>query len=302
MIGIGVGRQGGEEMEWLKNIGAAIDYIEENLDKELSYETAAGIACCSPHYFQRIFSYIFGISLAEYVRRRKMTQAAFELQRTDSKVMDIALKYGYSSPTSFNRAFQSVHGVTPASAKSKGCSLSAYPPMSFSVKVTGGSSIPYHIEEKESLRMVGIKMPLVEDMEENMHKIPLFWKQAFHRNQIAELESLCNGRPCGILGVSVYGSAENFYYYIGAASDAPVPEGMSEYRIPEATRVVFENNGSLKEDVQGIFRRFMTEFLPFSGYDYAGLPDIEVYPFSADKLMRGHSEVWIAIKKAKENE
>ena len=93
-------------MEWLKKLGAAIDYIEDNLDKEISYDEAARIACCSPYYFQRVFSYVSGVSLAEYIRRRKMTQAAFELQRTDSRVIDVALKYGYSSPTSFNRAFQ----------------------------------------------------------------------------------------------------------------------------------------------------------------------------------------------------
>ena len=103
--------RGGKEMEWLKRLGAAIDYIEENLDKEISYDEAAHIACCSTYYFQRIFSYVSGVSLSEYIRRRKMTQAAFELQRTDNKVIDVAHKYGYSSPTSFNRAFQSVHGM-----------------------------------------------------------------------------------------------------------------------------------------------------------------------------------------------
>ena len=109
-------------MEWLKRLGAAIDYIEENLDKEISYDEAAHIACCSTYYFQRIFSYVSGVSLSEYIRRRKMTQAAFELQRTDNKVIDVAHKYGYSSPTSFNRAFQSVHGIAPIAAKSMECS------------------------------------------------------------------------------------------------------------------------------------------------------------------------------------
>ena len=59
-----------------------------------------------------MFSYVAGISLAEYIRKRRMSQAAFELQRTDRKVIDIALKYGYNSPTSFNRAFQNVHGLS----------------------------------------------------------------------------------------------------------------------------------------------------------------------------------------------
>ena len=93
-----------------------------------------------------------GVSLSEYIRRRRMSQAAFELQRTDEKVLDVALKYGYTSPTSFNRAFQSVHGITPAAAKSKGTTLNAYLPINFSVKVTEGNAIPYRIAETEAIR------------------------------------------------------------------------------------------------------------------------------------------------------
>ena len=110
-------------MEWLKKLGAAVAYIENNLDGEISYDEAARIACCSPYYFQRVFSYVSGVSLAEYIRRRKMTQAAFDLQRTDSMVLDVALKYGYSSPTSFNRAFQKVHGIAPTAARTAGSIL-----------------------------------------------------------------------------------------------------------------------------------------------------------------------------------
>ena len=112
-------------MDWLFKLSNAIDYIEANLDSEISYDEAAKIACCSTYYFQRMFTYIAGIPLSEYIRRRRMTQAAFELQRTDKRVLDIALKYGYNSPTSFNRAFQNIHGIAPAAAKNIGCNLNA---------------------------------------------------------------------------------------------------------------------------------------------------------------------------------
>ena len=74
-------------MEWLKNLSNAIEYIESHLDTEISYEEAARIAYCSTFYFQRLFSYVAGISLSEYIRKRRMSQAAFELQRTDKKVL-----------------------------------------------------------------------------------------------------------------------------------------------------------------------------------------------------------------------
>lgn len=146
-------------MEWLKKLGEAIDYIEDNLDKEISYDEAARIACCSSYYFQRVFSYVSGVSLAEYIRRRKMTQAAFELQRADSRVIDVALKYGYSSPTSFNRAFQNVHGITPTAAKLEGNILQAYPSIRFKIEITGESAIAYRIAQKPPLRIVGIRIP-----------------------------------------------------------------------------------------------------------------------------------------------
>ena len=86
-------------MEWLMKLSNAIDYIEANLDNEISYDEVAKIACCSTYYFQRIFTYVTGISLSEYIRRRRMTQAAFELQGSNQRVLDIALKYGYKTYT-----------------------------------------------------------------------------------------------------------------------------------------------------------------------------------------------------------
>lgn len=288
-------------MEWLKKLSSAIEYIENNLDNEISYDEAAKIACCSSYYFQRMFTYVAGISLSEYIRHRRMTQAAFELQSTDTKVLDVALKYGYTSPTSFNRAFQSVHGITPSSAKSQGNVLHAYPPIKFSVKVTGGDAMPYRIEEKESMRIVGIRIPLTEDMEENQKLVPPFWNRALQDNRFIKICELSNQIPGVVLGVTVYQNPDEIYYYIAAATDQPVPAGMFEYEIPAATWVIFESDGHFKESIQNIFRRFLTEWLPFSGYTYAELPDIEVYPISQERPQKGHSEVWIAIKKEKEN-
>lgn len=79
-------------MEWLKNLSDVIDYVEKHLDDEISYDEAARIACCSTYYFQRMFSYVAGISPSEYIRKRRMSQAAFELQRTNLRVLD------YSGP------------------------------------------------------------------------------------------------------------------------------------------------------------------------------------------------------------
>lgn len=289
-------------MKWLENLSNAIEYIESNLDKDISIDAAAQIACCSAYYFQRVFTYVAGISLSEYIRRRRMSQAAFELQKSDKKVLDIALKYGYSSPTAFNRALQSVHGITPVAAKNMGSVLNAYPPIRFSVKITGGTAMSYRITEKAAMRIVGIRIPLVADMEENQKVVPEFWKKALENNYLPKIIELTNQEPGGILGVTVYENPQEIFYYIAASTTEAIPQNMFEYEIPASTWVIFENDGRFKEDVQNVFKRFYTEWLPFSGYEYAGLPDLEVYPVMPGKPLNGHSEVWIGIKKEKKED
>lgn len=293
-------RPGGISMEWMQNLKMAIDYIEDNLEGEISYEKAAQISGCSVHYFQRIFTGVTGISLSEYIRRRRMTQAGLELQADQCKVIDVALKYGYTSPTAFNRAFQMIHGITPAAAKKSGSRLNAYPPIKFKVSVSGEEALRYRIEEKKAMRLIGITTPLVEDMTLNQINVPHFWQTVIDSDAYDKIHNLSMGEPSGIIGCSVYQHHDDFYYAIAAASSQAVPEGMQEIIIPKATWVIFECCVPYKDSVQKIFQRFVSEWLPFSGYRYAMLPDLEIYPFYEDYEQSSVSEVWIAIEKERE--
>lgn len=293
-------RPGGISMEWMQNLKMAIDYIEDNLEGEISYEKAAQISGCSVHYFQRIFTGVTGISLSEYIRRRRMTQAGLELQADQCKVIDVALKYGYTSPTAFNRAFQMIHGITPATAKKSGSRLNAYPPIKFKVSVSGEEALRYRIEEKKAMRLIGITTPLVEDMTLNQINVPHFWQTVIDSDAYDKIHNLSMGEPSGIIGCSVYRHHDDFYYAIAAASSQAVPEGMQEIIIPKATWVIFECCVPYKDSVQKIFQRFVSEWLPFSGYRYAMLPDLEIYPFYEDYEQSTMSEVWIAIEKERE--
>lgn len=94
-------------MDWLSKMNSAIDYIEDNLTDEINLNMVCMKACCSSYNFQRMFSFITDITLAEYIRRRRLTAAALELQNSNQRIIDIAVKYGYDSATSFARAFNS---------------------------------------------------------------------------------------------------------------------------------------------------------------------------------------------------
>ena len=118
-------------MKWVERLNEAIGYMEEHLTDEIDYEQLGRIACCSSYHFQRMFTYMAGIPLSEYIRRRKMSLAAVDLQGSDMKIVDVAEKYGYHSPTAFNRAFQSVHGIAPSAVKSEGVPVKSYPPVTY---------------------------------------------------------------------------------------------------------------------------------------------------------------------------
>jgi len=136
-------------------MGLALAYVEDNLTSEINQDVLARIACCSAYNFYRMFSFITDISLTEYIRRRRLTLAAIELQNGDVKVIDLALKYGYDSPVSFTRAFQALHGVTPTEARAGGVTLKAYPRISFQISIKGEKEMDYRIENKEAFQVFG---------------------------------------------------------------------------------------------------------------------------------------------------
>lgn len=118
------------EMDLINELNEAIEFIEEHLEDELNLEDIAKHSSYSAYHFQRFFNYISGIPLSEYIRRRRLSRAAFELQNGE-KVIDVALKYGYMSADSFTRAFTKQHGITPRECKKETISMELYPPMKF---------------------------------------------------------------------------------------------------------------------------------------------------------------------------
>lgn len=281
-------------MEWIERLNQSVDYLEKHLDDKIEVEVAARIACCSTYHFQRMFSYIAGVPLSEYIRRRRMTAAAFDLTNGE-KVTDVALKYGYESPTSFNRAFQSVHGMPPSAAQKQGVTLKAFPRISFHMTIKGDAQMEYRIENKEAFRIVGVKEPLVSEMEENFKIVPKMWNKVGASGALQRMMPLMDSNPMGVLGVSSCQNEDEWDYYIAVASTQDCPEGMSEYQVPAATWAVFPGNGPMPGAIQEIQKRALLEWLPGSGYEYANAPDVELY-LNADPV-NAQFEVWVPVVK-----
>ena len=141
-------------MDWLQGMNHVARYIEENLTTPIPHENLARIVGCSAYEFSRIFSFIAGVSVSEYIRRRRLTQAVYDMQRGE-KVIDTALKYCYESPTTFTRAFKELHGMTPTEARHPGISFASYMPISFTLSIKGADSMNFRIEKRDSFNLVG---------------------------------------------------------------------------------------------------------------------------------------------------
>lgn len=282
-------------MEWLEKLNQSLNYIEENLQGKISYEVAAKIACCSTYHYQRMFTYISGVPLSEYIRRRRMTLAAFDLQHGD-KVLTVALRYGYESPTSFSRAFQTIHKVTPSGAQKGARGLKAFPRIRFNVTIKGDVEMDYRIEKKGPFKVVGVKTELTKDMEQNYAKIPKFWEKAHKDGAVDTLCTLMNQPLKALLGISVcLDTLENWSYYIATPSDKSAPEGFETLTIPETNWAIFKGAGPMPTAFQALAKSITTEWLPNSGYVYGHGYDIELYLNGDPK--NTEFEIWIPVEK-----
>ncbi len=280
-------------MEWMERLNDAIRYIEDHLTDEIDYAQLGKIACCSSYHFQRMFTYMAGFPLSEYIRKRKMSLAAVDLQDRDRKIIDIAAKYGYQSPTAFNRAFQSVHGIAPSAVKNEGVTIKSFPSITFKITVKGVEEMNYRIETKEAFRIVGVSVPLQKDIEQNFAVIPSKWQEISSNGTLQQLTRMMDTPPMGVLGVSICNDTEPWRYFI-AVSSSRETDSFEQYTIPAATWAIFSGEGS-GQSIQDLERRIVTEWLPASGYEYGNAPDVEVY-LNPDPLNTQY-EVWIPVIK-----
>ncbi|GCF93094.1 AraC family transcriptional regulator [Enterococcus florum] len=281
-------------MNALEQMTKAIDYIEENLDGEIDEKEIARIALCSSYHFKRMFLFLIGMPLSEYIRRRRLTLAALDLQTTDAKVIDIAVKYGYSSADAFSRAFQAMHQVTPSHARKKGVRLKIQPHVSFTLSLRGVLEMKYRIVEKEAFSVVGIKerFSYVDNLGASVGQM---WGSVTEEI-MGKLRSLARADPGGLVGAYSEMYEDNTTdYYIGVITTEECPEGFVKLAIEAQTWAVFEIEGPLPQAMSDVWGRIFSEFFPTTGYEHTPAPEIEWYSAGDMSSERYESEIWIPV-------
>lgn len=292
-------------MDWLDRMNRAMDYIEENLTEGVDFSSAAQMACCSTYHFQRMFSFITNVPLSEYIRRRRLTMAAFELQNTNMKVIDLALRYGYESPEAFSRAFSKLHGVTPMTARDRGVSLKAYPRMSFHISIKGDAEMNYRIEEKDAFEVFGLELQTNVIDGQCYKDIPAFWESCAKDGRDVALAKAAAKKPNELLDAGVtydHNPNGNMKYLIGCIKHPDANStGYTVLNIPKQTWAVFSvvwdyHEPADNSDLHKTWQRIYSEWFPTANYEHADC-DFDMELYYGDRDSNYGVEIWIPIVK-----
>lgn len=253
-------------MDILDKLNAAIRYIEENLCAEFKIDVAAKKACLSTDSFLRFFSYITGMTLNEYIRRRKLTVAARDIGDKKQYIVDIAIKYGYDSAAAFSRAFLKQHGMTPSEFRKKGGSLKIYPPASFHIAVKGAKEMDFRIVELDEMKVYGVSRKYAGQGYRNREELRhIMWSEEWDDVP----GKLCDGR-WNQPGNTTYdgewfGIWDNGGYMIARKSKN---DDLEEYIIPAGKYAAFmtERGGNAWEELPKLSELIYESWLPDSEY------------------------------------
>ncbi|MGW4510343.1 AraC family transcriptional regulator [Streptomyces sp. NPDC004436] len=285
----------------LERLNQAMEHIESRLDQRIEAADLARIAVTSEYHFRRLFSALAGMPLSEYVRRRRLTVAGAEVLAGERTLLEIAVRYGYTSGEAFARAFRAMHGVGPGEVRRAGARLQSQPRMSFRLVVEGSSSMQYRIVEKDAFRVVGLRarVPLVH---EGMNPAIASFIRGIDPETVRRVESLSDQDPQGILSASdkLDGSraeGTELDYYHGVVTGAEAPEDLDALAVPAGTWAVFESSGAFPQTLQYMWRDVFTQWFPSNPYRSRPGPEILRTRLSADGA-QADAELWIPVERS----
>ncbi len=278
-----------------------IDYIENHLTDELPLESISEYAGVSDFHFRKIFFYLSGLTLSEYIKNRRLSEANKDLLNGE-KVTDVAFKYGYQSVDGFTRAFKKWSGFLPSDVIKTGISKS-FPKLSFVITVKGGTSMEYKIEDKPAFNLVGVSKRVPMQFEGVNNEIVKL-AQSITEEQKAEMHALQNIEPYEIVNASYHADANflkeegDLTHLIGVlTTDNQVSDRLDKVPVKACTWAIFPNEGPFPSTLQETMAKTYSEWLPSSDYEVINVPSFSFTKMDKDKEGYAYSEVWIPVRK-----
>ena len=267
-----------------------MDYLEEQLTGEVDMKRFQQLSGYSYPLFSRIFSIMADMTLAEYLRNRRLSEAVTDLRGSTEKVIDIALKYGYESADAFSSAFKKFHGATPSEVRN-GKSYRVFPRLQLSLKITGGKNMDIKIQKKAAFTVAGVLLEAIDNSQ-----CPSAWEQLYANHSLESLESLGSGQSFGVCSDVKEGEIINYIAAYGVTDKAKAEElGLSIKEIAEAEYAIVPVKGPIPESIHHAWKYVLEIFFPETGYRHSGAPDFEVY-FKGDMSSPDYQmELWIPV-------
>lgn len=286
----------------LQQLNNLMDYIESHLTEEISGKDISKIVGLSDYHFKRMFSYMAGMSLNEYIKNRRLSVANVELIN-GAKVTDIAYKYGYQSIEGFSRAFRDWSGFLPSEV-TKNKIQKSFPKFTFFIDIRGGKSMEFKIEKKEKFNIVGVSKRVPIQFE-GVNNAILELAQSITEQQKNEMHQLADLYPHQVLNVS-YDFDDGFLEEKGnlthmiafATTKENTFDDLEQLSIGETLWAIFPNQGPFPVTLQETTAKIYSEWLPSSGYEVADLPGISFTKHNGTSE-NVYSEIWMPVKEKK---
>jgi len=269
-----------------------MDYLEEQLTGEVDMKIFHQLSGYSYPLFSRIFSIMADMTLAEYLRNRRLSEAVTDLRESSDKIIDIAMKYGYESADSFSAAFKKFHGATPSEVRN-GKPYRFFPRLQLSLKITGGKNMDIKIQKKPSFTVAGVLLEAIDNSQ-----CPSAWEQLYANHSLESLESLGSGQSFGVCSDVKEGEIINYMAAYDVTDKAKAEElGLSIKDISEAEYAIVPVNGAIPTSIQHAWKYVLEIFFPETGYRHSGAPDFEVYTEGDMSSPDYQMELWIPVIK-----
>ncbi|MEU9476133.1 AraC family transcriptional regulator [Streptomyces sp. NPDC048191] len=284
----------------LDRLNQAMEHIEGHLDQHIEVSALARITVTSEYHFRRLLSSLAGMPLSEYIRRRRLTVAGSAVLAGEPALLDIAVRYGYSSGEAFARAFRAMHGVGPGEARRTGAALNSQPRLSFRLTVEGNSTMRYRIVEREAFRVVGKKarVPLIH---QGVNPHIAEHVRSISPETMLRIVGLSDQDPEGVVSATVRLSddfdegSELDYYHAVVTTAVELPEDLDVLDCPAGTWAVFENTGPFPQALQQMWGDVAAQWIPSNPYEYRPGPEILCTRPSEADATQSDAQLWIPV-------